>query len=96
MASGEPLTVLSGKDNSQTGLNWDRGVLLGTPKGAGACGTAAPCVDFLNPNSFALNTIGTVGNAGKGAFAGPNLISWDMGIFKNFNLSERFKLQFRA
>ncbi len=96
MYSGDPLTILSGKDNSLTGLNEDRGVLLGTAKGAGACGNAAPCVDFLNPTSFGLNATGTYGNVGKGAFTGPNFIDWDMGIFKNFKLTERVKLQFRA
>ena len=96
MYSGDPLTVLSGKDNSLTGLNEDRAVLLGAAKGGAACGTAAPCVNFLNPSSFGLNAAGTYGNVGKGEFTGPNYIDWDMGLFKNFNLTERFKLQFRA
>ncbi len=27
---------------------------------------------------------------------GPGLINWDFSLFRQFNLSERFKLQFRA
>jgi hypothetical protein len=96
MYTGDPLTVLSGKDESLTGLNEDRAVLLGAAKGGAACGTTAPCVNFLNPSSFGLNAAGTYGNVGKGEFTGPNYIDWDMGLFKNFNLTERFKLQFRA
>ena len=94
--SGDPLTILSGVDNSKTGLGEDRAVVVGPAKGPGACGTAAPCVNYFNPNSFNLNAVGTYGNAGKGAYYGPNLIDWDMGLFKNFSLSEHFKLQFRA
>jgi hypothetical protein len=99
MYSGDPLTVLSGKDNSLTGLNEDRAVQVGAPKGPGACAgvTSGSCVEFLNPSSFTVNTtLGTFGNVGKGAYTGPNFIDWDMGVFKNFNLSERVKLQFRA
>jgi hypothetical protein len=97
MYSGDPLTILLGKDESLTGLNEDRATVLGPAKGGAACGTTAPCVNFLNPTSFAsANTPGTYGNAGKGAFTGPNYIDWDMGLFKNFRLTERLKLQFRA
>jgi hypothetical protein len=98
MYSGDPLTILSGKDNSLTGLNEDRAVLQGTPKGTGACPTTPGtfCAPFLIPGSFGLNAAGTYGNVGKGAFTGPNYIDWDMGVFKNFNLTEKVKLQFRA
>ena len=37
--SGGPLTILAGKDQSQTGLGTDRAVYLGgNPYGTGACG----------------------------------------------------------
>jgi Carboxypeptidase regulatory-like domain len=95
--SGGPITVLAGADRSQTALNADRGVLLGEPKGPGACQNVAPCVDFLNPSSFALPAIGTFGNMGKGSINGPDLTTWDMGFFKDIPLhSERYRLQFRA
>lgn len=95
--SGDPLTVLAGKDQSQTGLNQDRGVLLGNPNGAGACKNVTPCVDFLNPASFARPATGTFGNVGKGFISGPDLTTWDMGFFKDIPLrGERYRLQFRA
>jgi hypothetical protein len=98
MDSGDPLTILSGIDDSKTGLGEDRAVQVGLPKGGNACaGITTFCVNFLNPSSFTTNTVlGTYGDVGKGAFTGPDLINWDMGIFKNFRLTERFKLQFRA
>jgi hypothetical protein len=93
--TGLPFTVFAGKDISQTGLNMDRGVVTGTPLGDNAC-HSAPCVSWLNPNSFALPAAGNVGNVGKGAIVGPGLFNWDMGAFKNIRFSERWRAQLRG
>jgi hypothetical protein len=94
--TGLPFTIFSGKDNSFTGLNSDRGVYLGgNPYGSTAC-TKAPCVSWLNPAAFAVNPIGTFGNVGKGALTGPGLFNWDMGAFKNITITERWRAQLRG
>ncbi len=36
------------------------------------------------------------GNSGRNILDGPGLNNWDIALLKNFSLSERFKLQFRA
>ncbi len=95
--SGGPLTILAGKDESGTALGTDRGVYLGGDTyGPGACGTAKPCVDWLNRDAFALPAAGTYGNLGKGALRGPGLLTYDGGLFKEFPIVERARLQFRA
>ncbi len=94
--SGGPLTIVAGKDRSDTGLGADNAVVTGPARGLGACGTKAPCVDYLDPNSFQLPAAGAFGNVGKGSVRGPNFVNWDMGFFKNIPISERWKLQFRA
>ncbi|WP_321476191.1 carboxypeptidase regulatory-like domain-containing protein [uncultured Paludibaculum sp.] len=94
--SGGPLTILAGKDQSQTGLTRDRAVINGAGLGTGACKNTAPCVDYLNPNSFALPDVGTFGNVGKGSFRGPGLLNFDVGFFKNFPIKDRFKVQLRG
>jgi hypothetical protein len=38
----------------------------------------------------------TIGNAGRGLIWGPGLVNWDMTISKSFNITERFRLQYRA
>lgn len=98
LQSGGPLTILAGKDQSGTGLGSDRANYLGgNPYGAGACGAAGPCVNYLVPGAFALPAAGTFGNVGKGALRGPSLKNWDMGIFKEFHLiKEAYRLQFRG
>jgi hypothetical protein len=93
--SGAPLTITAGSDFSKTGLGVDRAVQVGPAYGSGACKTA-PCVDYLIPGSFTNPATGTYGSTGKGMLRGPNLITWDMGIFKGIPISERVKLQFRA
>jgi hypothetical protein len=96
--SGDPLTVLAGKDQSATGLGSDRAQFVSTNVyGPGACGSTGPCVNYLNPAAFALPALGTFGNVGKGSMRGPHLVYWDTGLFKEFPLSaERLRLQFRA
>jgi hypothetical protein len=96
--SGAPLTVLAGKDQSGTGLGTDRAVVLNnTVYGAGACGKASPCVDWLNPVAFGLPAVGTFGTVGKGSVRGPNSITYDGGLFKDFPfLHEHYRFQFRA
>jgi Carboxypeptidase regulatory-like domain/TonB dependent receptor len=96
--TGGPLTILAGKDQSQTGIGSDRADYLGgTQYGTGACGSTAPCVNSLVPSSFGLPAIGAFGNVGKGSLRGPDLLNWDTGLFKEFPLvAERLRLQFRA
>jgi hypothetical protein len=51
---------------------------------------------FFNTNAFAPNAIGTFGNLGRNALRGPGLANLDMGIFKDFPVTEKQSLQFRA
>jgi hypothetical protein len=94
--TGLPFSIFAGKDISQNGLNADRGVYLGgDPLGGTACKTA-PCVNYINPAAFGQPAAGTVGNVGKGALVGPGLFNWDMGVFKNMPITERFRAQLRV
>lgn len=98
--TGDPVTILSGKgagsDFSGTGLGQDRGVYLGgSLYGASQCVTS-PCVNYLNASAFGQPAPGTFGNVGKGLLRAPGSFTWDMGAIKNFTLTERLRLQFRA
>jgi hypothetical protein len=96
--TGDALTVTAGTtDQSQTGLNADRAVEVGSPRGGNACGITAPCVNFLNPAAFQLPPLGTFGTTRKGSLRGPSYFSWDVGLGKSFRLpAESVQLQFRA
>ena len=93
--SGAPITVLASGGPSQTGLGDERAVVNGPAYGSGAC-SSAPCVNYLIPSSFQTPPIGTFGTAGKGALRGPDLMDWDIGIFKNIPIHERLSAQFRV
>lgn len=95
--TGAPLTMLAGADRSGTALGRDRAtVTSASVYGPGAGGTRAPCVDYLNTSAFQLPAIGAFGNLGKGRLRGPGTLSWDVGLFKNFRVTERWKVQLRA
>ena len=53
-------------------------------------------MSWLNPAAFGQPAAGTVGNVGKGALTGPGFFDWDMGLFKNIPITERWRAQFRA
>jgi len=72
--SGGPLTVVAGKDQSGTALSNDRAWYVGgvDPYGGDACGTKAPCVNYLP--AFNLSPEGSWGNVQKGSLRGPDWI----------------------
>jgi outer membrane receptor protein involved in Fe transport len=52
---------------------------------------------FNLPNTFfSAPCLGCVGNLGRNTFVGPGYWNLDTSLFKNFRLSDRFRLQFRA
>jgi hypothetical protein len=91
--TGRPYTIDSGRDNSLDGIGNDRakttGVSVEPPSGS------AQTVSF-NPAAFAVNDLGTWGTVGRGAYYGPSLHTWDMGLFKNFRMNTDMNVQFRA
>ncbi|HKE05993.1 MAG TPA: carboxypeptidase regulatory-like domain-containing protein, partial [Blastocatellia bacterium] len=95
--TGRPITILSGVNNSGTGIGQDRANIAGEAYGSGACaGNTKACKDWLNPASFVANPVGTFGNLGKGSLRFPGAFTWDMAFTKNFPFTESISLQFRA
>ena len=96
--SGDPLTIKAGQDRSQTGLLQDRAQLTGqNPYGSGACTNNSNfCVNFLNPNAFALPAIGTFGDVQKGSLRGPGYFRWDAGLIRAFPVKGSSLIEFRA
>ncbi|MBV9081895.1 MAG: TonB-dependent receptor [Acidobacteriaceae bacterium] len=101
LETGTPFTVTA-PDESATGPNHQsRGNCTGNPY-AGAStnpskivGTAAPGF-YLNPAAFAIPALGTFGNCAPRSFHGPGLENADLSLFKQFLLTERWKLEFRS
>jgi hypothetical protein len=53
-------------------------------------------IQAINPAAFAVPPNGRYGNAGAYAFRGPRISNWDVTAAKDFRLTERFTLNFRA
>ncbi len=58
--------------------------------------TAQRVTEFFNPNAFSAPAYGTVGNAGRDSLVGPGYADWDFSLLKSTQLTQRFRLQFRA
>ena len=58
--------------------------------------TAQKVAQYFNPNAFSAPAYGTVGNAGRDSLVGPGYANWDFSLLKSTQLTQRFRLQFRA
>ena len=93
---GYPFSIYSGRDNALTGLGSQRADLVpGQAVYLGRRSTASSAAHFLNPLAFRQNAVGTYGDTGRNAYRGPAYATIDMGLLKNFSLSEKVKAVFR-
>src|SRR6267378_2463787 len=91
LQTGQPLSVLSGQDNSSTGLGNDRPNVVGDPN-AGPHTVSR----WFNTVAFTQNAILTFGNAGRNIVTGPGFHNLDFSVLKNTKIHESVNLQFRA
>ena len=96
VSSGNYFTVLDGSNNFSNSDGGAGGVSqrpdqIGDPNGPHCLpGT------FFNTCAFQDPPFGSFGNVGRNTLKGPGYQIWDLSIFKNFQTSEKTKLEFRA
>jgi hypothetical protein len=89
--TGQPVSVLTGVNESSSGLGTDRPDLVGNPN------SGAHTVDrWFNTSAFVLNQPLTFGNAGRNIVNGPGYVDFDYSFLKNTQLGHGMNLQFRA
>ncbi len=101
--SGRPFSIQggNGNDNSFSLENQDRAdVLPGQTTGvklnkAGADPNSGSIPYLTNLNAFTDNAFGTFGNSGRNIFQAPGINNWDLAMSKNFQITERYRLQIR-
>jgi Carboxypeptidase regulatory-like domain/TonB dependent receptor len=97
LQSGRPFSVVSGRDNSQSGVNQDRADLVGEPKLDTGRSHQELIDEYFNTAAFTQNPRGTFGTSGRNILRGPGFASVDFGLGKEIPmLREGHKLQFRA
>jgi hypothetical protein len=90
--TGFPITVTSGKDQSNTGAGFDRPDATGVDPNDIAERTTAK---FFNTAAYVLEAFGSHGTVGRNTLIGPSIFNWDASLLKNFTFTERTYLQFR-
>ncbi len=94
--SGSPFTVVSGRDNSQSAVNADHADVVGNWRLSGNRSEAAMLNEYFNTAAFTANQVGTFGDAGRNILTGPGNANIDFGVIRNIDITERYKVQFRA
>jgi hypothetical protein len=94
LQTGFPVTVVEGTDRSNTGAFFDRPNSVGT-NAALPRGEQDP-MRFFNTGAFVRADPGTHGNVGRNTLTGPGIINLDASVLKDFNFTERYRMQFRA
>jgi hypothetical protein len=109
MHSGEALTPLLSQDYTNTDSGAPRPDLVGNPYNfANAVNQGCPAnkqtiACWYNPAAFALPALAPgqsfareYGNSRRGSLRGPAIYNVDASVFKNLNLTEHLKMQFRV
>jgi hypothetical protein len=105
---GQPFTLYDGVDQSSTGGGNDRPNVIGdwhvahpsVTQWFNACtilanGNRSNCLPGEEP-AWQIPPAGTFGNAGRNILQGPGLLNFDLGLSRQFRITERITLQFRG
>ena len=98
MESGRTYNLGISFDNANVGArgNFQRPDLVGNPFPSGFTQGVGPGSLWFNPKAFAVAPQYHFGNLGRNVFHGPDFRNTDLGLFKNFPIKERLRIQFRA
>ncbi|MDQ6698934.1 MAG: carboxypeptidase regulatory-like domain-containing protein [Acidobacteriota bacterium] len=92
--SGLPVNPVSGKDNSLTGVGNDRPNVVSNVTYTGA--PHGLLYQYINPNLYVPNPIGTYGNAGHNSLRAPGYFDVDVALTREFKVSERLTFHARG
>jgi hypothetical protein len=90
--SGQPFSIGSGGDPANVGGGSQRAEVIGNPNS----GFSQSRLEWFNTLAFAEPAAYTFGNEGRNNLTGPAFRNLDFSAYKDFLLTERFKLQFRS
>ncbi|PYV64809.1 MAG: hypothetical protein DMG97_33910 [Acidobacteria bacterium] len=98
--TGQPFNITTAADTTGTNENVQRVDLVGNPF-AGVSHKIVTTngfkyVQWVNPAAFGLPIPGTFGTMGRNQIYGPGYGAVDFSVFKNFQVTERFSMQFRT
>jgi hypothetical protein len=100
MRSSQFTTVTAGTDRALSGEGGQRanlvpGVDQFIHENNSSC-SPAPCYKWLNPDAFAIPTLGTLGNLGQYNIRGPKVVQMDLAVTRNFKIREGQNFEVRG
>lgn len=103
-SAGRPFTVFDTANSSSIDIGEEVALpnVIGTPTmpQTVTCWYYVPtnpgCKGITGNTAFSLPAPGVFGNAGRNILRGPDLLYLDVSVLRNFSITERVKLQFRA
>jgi hypothetical protein len=78
-----------------SGVGLDRADLIGNPY-LSSRPTAQMISQYFNTSAFTANAPGTFGSSPRNLLRNPTYFNLDMGLQRNFSITERMRFQFRA
>ncbi len=96
LETGQWLSPMSGGDRSASAVNRDRADVVGNWELPSGRSRGEVVNAYFNTSAFVPAALGTFGNAGRNIIQGPGLANVDLGLFKNFSVTETSRIQFRA
>jgi hypothetical protein len=97
ISTGYPLIITQTPNNNSSffgGASQRPNATGSSPVTPGAVGQRID--NWINPAAFSIAPALTYGNVSRTiSETGPGIFNWDMSLFKNFSIYERFKAQFR-
>ena len=92
METGRPITVVSGRDNSLSGVNFDRPDVNGSPQLPTDRSRGELIDRYFRTEVFSANLPGRYGNAGRGILSSQGAFGWDISTSKSFRIKESHSL----
>ena len=102
--SGQPFSVLAGSDVNRDGNTTDRATLIGGTlnaiynRGGNRTTFLLPSCSGADTSSCAQSIIAPAGGTllPRNSFNGPSFVNVDIGVHRMFDITERFKVEFRG
>ena len=95
LRSGAPFSVTAGQDRNLDGNNNDRGNLVGKPRLDPNRSRAEVTNAWFNVAAFQAPATGQDGTSGRNILDGPGRKVVDLAVFRDFQIREGMKLQYR-
>jgi hypothetical protein len=97
-ANGQPFTILSGQDNSRSGVNLDRAHLVSgvSPYLSTNRPRSQELSNYFNTSAFTVNALGTFGDSPRNLIRNPNYFNMDASLQRTFPIGEKVHLKFRV